>query len=192
MRLIVVRHAETIENKNKIHQGHMDGTLSEEGIKQAQKVGLRFKDEKIDAIYTSDLGRTVDTAKEIMKYHPNLELKLDKGLRERHIKCLSGKTGVPKDFNFDYPPCGSENRDEMMLRFRTFLNDMLSKYKDKTILVVTHAAPTVLFLLMAYNKPQSEFESLWGIKNTAVSIFDIEEDGNHKVHLVNCTKHLEE
>ncbi len=29
------------------------------------------------------------------------------------------------------------------------------------------------------------------IRNTSVSVFDIEENGNHKIHLLNCTKHLD-
>ena len=40
-----------------------------------------WKDEKIDAIYTSTLSRTVDTAKEINKYH-NLKIEKLKELDE--------------------------------------------------------------------------------------------------------------
>ncbi|MBW2970484.1 histidine phosphatase family protein, partial [Candidatus Woesearchaeota archaeon] len=53
MKLIIVRHGQTIENAKKICQGQSLGTLSEKGIKQAKKIGERLKNEKIDKIYVS-------------------------------------------------------------------------------------------------------------------------------------------
>ena len=47
MKLIIVRHGETEENKIGIIQGHLPGTLSVIGIEQAQKIALRLKDEKM-------------------------------------------------------------------------------------------------------------------------------------------------
>ena len=57
MKLILVRHGETNENKNKIVQGFLNTTLSKIGIQQAKKVANRLKDEKIDFAYSSDLDR---------------------------------------------------------------------------------------------------------------------------------------
>jgi len=81
MKLFITRHGETIENINNICQGHIEGQLSKEGINQAKKLANRFKDEQINAIYSSDLNRAVDTAKQILKFHPDLTLILDKRLR---------------------------------------------------------------------------------------------------------------
>jgi len=189
MRLIVVRHGETIENREKICQGQTDGTLSELGIKQAKKLALRLRDEKFDRVYSSDLGRAVNTAKEIMRYHPDLKLKLDKRLRERHIAEIAGQK-FSKDFDWNNLPKGSETRQDLYDRVKNFLDELYSKHKDKTVLIVTHGGVKIIFLLIAYNKPLSDFLSFRGIKNTSVSIWDMEEEGNYKVHLVNCTKHL--
>ena len=62
MKLIIVRHGETIENQAKILQGHLPGTLSNKGIEQAKTIALNLKQEKIAAIYSSDLARAADTA----------------------------------------------------------------------------------------------------------------------------------
>jgi broad specificity phosphatase PhoE len=51
---------------------------------QTQKVAKRLKNEKIDFIYSSDLKRASDTAKEIAKYHPHISIKLTQELRERN------------------------------------------------------------------------------------------------------------
>ena len=45
MKLILVRHGETEENKLKIFQGHTHGVLSSTGIEQAKKLAFRLKDE---------------------------------------------------------------------------------------------------------------------------------------------------
>lgn len=83
MRLIITRHGETEENTAGIIQGHLPGKLSDRGIAQAKKVALRLKNEKIDAIYSSDLARTSDTAKEIAKFHPTIPIEFVKELREK-------------------------------------------------------------------------------------------------------------
>ena len=187
MRLIVVRHGETIENKNNICQGQIEGTLSKLGIKQAKKLALRLKNEKFDSIYSSDLGRAVNTSKEIMKYHSDLKLKLDKRLRERYMGKWQGKPfGKLEDVSKD-----SETDEEMYNRVKDFLDEIYQKHKGETVLVVSHGGAKMMFLLLAHNKPISDYMSFFGLKNTSVSIFDIKENGNHKIHLENCTKHLE-
>ena len=91
MILIITRHGETIENKQGIMQGHLPGTLSEHGIEQAKKLAERLKEEKIDFIYSSDLARAADTAKEIAKFHPNISINFTKELRERNLGELQGR-----------------------------------------------------------------------------------------------------
>lgn len=83
MRLIITRHGETLENMEGIVQGHMHGTLSKKGIEQAEKLAKALKDEQIDYIYSSDLKRASDTAREISKFHKNVPFQLTKDLRER-------------------------------------------------------------------------------------------------------------
>ena len=72
MKLIFVRHGETIENQNHTIQGQTPGQLSEEGKEQARLVAERLKEVKIDKIFTSDLARAKDTAKEIAKFHQDI------------------------------------------------------------------------------------------------------------------------
>jgi probable phosphoglycerate mutase len=90
MKIILTRHGETIENRMGIAQGHLPGKLTEKGIGQAKKLALRLKDEKFDAIYSSDLARAADTAKEIIKFHPNVNAHFVKELRERNIGEFEG------------------------------------------------------------------------------------------------------
>ena len=190
MRLIVVRHGETIENKNGIHQGHTDGTLSKLGVEQAKKLALRLKDEKFDVVYSSDLGRTVNTAKEIMKYHPELKLNLDKRLRERHISQIAGKK-FPENFDWENLPEGSEYWEDVQTRLKEFLDEIYSKHKNDEVLLVTHGGIKLVLIAMLKNKPLLATVKYSVVDNASVSVFEIEKDGDHKIHLLNCTKHLE-
>lgn len=62
-----VRHGETYLNKYKRMQGWSDAPLTAQGEAVAGQTGEILKDIKFDAVYTSDLGRTIRTAKIIMK-----------------------------------------------------------------------------------------------------------------------------
>ena len=75
MILILERHGETQENKEGIFMGHLDTPLSAGGILQAEKLAKRLNAEKINFIYSSDLKRAKETAKEIAKYHTNAPIK---------------------------------------------------------------------------------------------------------------------
>ncbi|MEJ2267962.1 MAG: histidine phosphatase family protein [Nanoarchaeota archaeon] len=89
MKLIIVRHGETEENLKKIWQGHLQGKLTKKGIEQAKKLANRLKDEKLDVIFSSDLDRASDTAKEIAKFHSEVPIYLVEDLRERFTLAIS-------------------------------------------------------------------------------------------------------
>src|SRR5690606_30559966 len=91
MKLIITRHGETEENVAGILQGHLPGKLSARGIEQAKKLALRLQNDKIDFIYSSDLDRAADTAKEIAQYHPNAKIEFVENLRERNLGEFQGR-----------------------------------------------------------------------------------------------------
>ena len=61
-RLCIVRHGETAWNAEHRVQGQLDIPLNNIGLRQAQAVGRALKDERFDAIYSSDLVRARQTA----------------------------------------------------------------------------------------------------------------------------------
>jgi len=144
MKLIITRHGETEENIAGIMQGHLPGKLSDTGISQAKRVAMRLKDEKIDYIFSSDLARAVDTAKEIVKFHPNTPFELVKDLRERYLGKFQGKK--KSDFGWDVKFNASvvvasktcEDTEAFYKRAESFLHKIISKYHDATVLFVGH------------------------------------------------------
>ena len=64
MRLILIRHAQSVANAEGRWQGKMDFDLSEVGVDQSQRLLKRFTDESIDPthVYSSPLTRAYKTA----------------------------------------------------------------------------------------------------------------------------------
>ena len=91
MKLILVRHGETIWNKEKKIQGITDIGLNEKGIEQAEKLAYSLQKEELDAIITSPLRRAYDTAQAIGKYH-DISIKVEEDLQELNAGELEGLT----------------------------------------------------------------------------------------------------
>jgi len=186
MRLIITRHGETVENKALLYSGHRPGKLSDTGIKQAEKLAERLKAEHIDVILSSDLARAADTAEIIKKYHPDAEFHLVKEFREAWLGKYEGKTKDAIDWN--NRPDDIESRKDIRIRIKSLFDRIMDKYKDKTVLLVGHHGSVKALLRIIFGKPiDSPIEAQL---NTSLSIIDIGEDKNHKVHILNCINHL--
>ena len=60
--LYLIRHAEAEGNLYRIAQGQCDSIITDRGYQQIAALAERFRDEPIDAVYSSDLTRTCITA----------------------------------------------------------------------------------------------------------------------------------
>ena len=93
MRLVLVRHGESVWNKKNIFTGWTDVELSEKGIEEAKTAGQRLKEKNFnfDICYTSILKRAIDTMNHIFE-EMNIEIPIYKTykLNERHYGALQG------------------------------------------------------------------------------------------------------
>ena len=83
-KIILIRHGQSLGNAKKIYLGHTDLDLSDFGRRQASVAAEYFKNEKISAIYSSDLLRAYNTA---VPFSENYGLAINKteGLREVYL-----------------------------------------------------------------------------------------------------------
>jgi len=200
MKLICVRHGETEENIKQIIQGHLQGKLTNDGIEQAKRVAKKLKDKKIDHIYSSDLARARDTAKEIAKFHLKTPIKFVEELRERKLGWLEGKQkGVDllnweekrkKYYKPDCRPRGGESYRELYERTKKFLYKILDKHKEDTVLFVSHGGTMKALVGFITNKPIKEIALMKRVDNAGVSVFEVKKDKDHKIHCHNYDKHL--
>ncbi|QXM05645.1 alpha-ribazole phosphatase [Crassaminicella indica] len=150
MKLIFVRHGETEDNNKGLYCGWNDVELTEKGMMQAKKVCEKLKERKIDYIITSDLNRTMKTAEMINKYH-HKKIILEKKLREMNFGLWEGlsykeiKKKYAKELSgweadwIDYAPPFGESVRHMYKRVTSSIDNIIAEYKDKNILIVSHA-----------------------------------------------------
>jgi alpha-ribazole phosphatase len=91
VRLIVVRHGETLYNVQSRFTGQSDIPLSALGERQAAALGKRLAAEPLAAIAASDLQRARVTAQAIARYH-ELPVQEDADLREMTFGAWEGAT----------------------------------------------------------------------------------------------------
>lgn len=87
--LLLIRHGETAWNAEKRLQGHLDIPLNQNGERQAQLLAASLADEKIEAVFASDLSRAKHTASPLAGAH-GLGLTIERDLRERCYGAFEG------------------------------------------------------------------------------------------------------
>lgn len=147
VRITLIRHGETEENRRGIIQGQRPGTLSRRGREQVRELVKIMATEKIDAIYSSDLKRCKDTALPLHQNHPDVSFHYDKNLRELSFGRFEG---LPVFFvswgrrigsllNIRAP--GGESWGNLRDRMREFLNKTYKSHPNDHIVIVTHGGP---------------------------------------------------
>jgi probable phosphoglycerate mutase len=147
--VIIVRHGQTEWNIKGIRQGNLDSRLTEKGMAQAKALAQRLTREHFTALYSSDLGRAVQTAEEVASVTGH-EIITDPRLRERHLGIFQGLSGEeikqkhPEEYKLhrslgpDYVIPGGESVKQQVARNIAYLNEIGSKHLGETIVVVTH------------------------------------------------------
>lgn len=171
MRLILVRHGETIWNKERRLQGHQDSPLTEEGKKQLSVIADALKEEKIDIAYCSDLGRAIDSAKAILLSH-SMKAVQRRELRERSHGIVQGMT--QKQADREYPELQEQRRKskhdfhnpkgesyaDAGARVRPFVEELKQKHASQTVLVVTHGGINRIIIGQLLKLPNEEMMNI--------------------------------
>ena len=157
----IVRHGETEGNASGILG--LNPRLTANGVKQAQGLAKQLKSIHFDAVFSSDLIRAKQTA-EIIVLERDLILQTKKTIREKHFGVMEGKhedvykkkiknlldeleTMTENQRNTIRLAEGMENNEELVMRFGTFLREVVIAYADKTVLVVCHGSLMRIFLI---------------------------------------------
>lgn len=202
MRLIIVRHGQTDYNVQGIMQGLQEKSLNGEGQAQAKKVAQRLQHEKIDLVYSSDLPRALETAQEIVAYHPQLKLIYNTLVRERDYGIYDGKhrdvyLAAWKKTNkpyIEFKPDGGESILELRHRAVRFYEQLKQLHQQETILIVSHGSFIRTFIAALLNEASNYSDSEYfksGPHNTGVNIINVGKDGRCTAEVLNCIKHLE-
>ena len=152
MNLLVVRHAESVWNRDGRWQGQADPPLSSVGAAQARAAAAALG--SIDCIVSSDLERARSTAEIIADALGAGPVIVDDRWRERDVGLWQGLT--VDEIERDYPgalasghrPPGWESSQSMLDRILTAVGYAATRASSGDVLVVSHAG--VVYTLEAH------------------------------------------
>ena len=146
-RLLLIRHAQTEWNIQRRFQGHGDSPITEEGQEQLQRLKSRLVGLEFDVIYSSDLGRTIETS-QMLSGKQRVE---EPRLRERGVGILEGLNLEQimaehaeaflafRSGDKDHQIEGGESLQNALNRAWTFLEEMPEKHPGAELAAVSHA-----------------------------------------------------
>jgi len=186
-KIIIVRHGESLANAAGIYLGHTDWDLSELGKEQARVVADYLAEEKLDAIYSSDLIRAYNTALPHAQMR-GMEIIRSRQLREIYLGDWEGR--LVKELECDYPEefvigwrqgfgtCVPPNGEAVMdvgARIYDELVRIGTLHRGGTVLVACHAAAIrALWAIVTGTPPCEVAEKIPFPKNASCTtvIFD--------------------
>lgn len=148
-KLIIIRHGETVWNVEGRKHGQLDSPLTALGIIQSKALAERLTEESFTTLYSSDLGRAVETA-EYISEQINHEIIFDQRLRERNFGIFQGLTDeqvkekypLERDAHnadkINYVIPAGENLEQYSARVIGCLEDLAVTREGESIAVVTH------------------------------------------------------
>ena len=199
MEIYIVRHGETVWNKEKRLQGTADIELNEFGRALAIETGRNLANVTINKIFSSPLKRAYETAS-LIRGNRDIEIETDDRIRELNFGDYEGQL-FNELFNdesttfqhfFKHPELfvadkNGETLEHLIERATDFMKDKIEPLADKyeRIMIVAHGALNKA--IMSYIK-QHDISMFWsgGLqKNCNVIIVNY---NNGKYNIVNETK----
>ena len=184
-RWLLARHGQTDWNAEGRIQGGTATMLSEEGLRQSQRLAARLADTPLAAIYSSDYSRASLTA-EILAAPHSAPIQLEAGLRERSFGRWEGfsyeeiRASEPELFTHwqsgavDFRPPGGESVEDVavrVLRFATVLKAQHSN--DETALIVGHGSCLRSLAVGTLGLPADTRRGLALLDNASLSVLEI-------------------
>ena len=178
-RVLAVRHGETAWNVENRIQGQLDVPLNALGRWQAQRLAHAMGGEAIDAIYTSDLVRTVETATPTAR-GGNVACVGDPGLRERGFGVFEGMTFTEIEQRWpeqsarwrrrepDFGAEGGETLSAFYGRSIATTTRLAAAHPGQTIMIVTHGG-VLDCLYRAASRIELNASRTWELANTGVN-----------------------
>lgn len=199
VKLILVRHALTVDNQKSRLSGHIDSSISEEGKEQIDKIINYLKDFYIDKIYTTTSSRTKDTVKKLSKLK-SIEIIEKESLKEISFGDFEGltfdeiKDKYPKEFQdmiekgYEYKYPNGESLIDSYNRVCIELDNIISNNDDRTILICSHGG-TIRNIITYLISNSYKYHWNFKIDNGSVTILEVQ-DGFTVITAMNNTSFI--
>ncbi|APC36415.1 MULTISPECIES: histidine phosphatase family protein [Nocardiopsis] len=199
-RLVLLRHGQTPLSVERRFAGRGDIPLTEDGHAQARAAARRLAPRPFDAVVSSPLRRTRDTAAHAAEAL-GLPVEIDEGFVETDFGDWEGMTfaearaqaPVAVDRWLADPetaPPGGESFAAASRRVAAARRALVERHRGRTVLVVTHVTPIKALVQQALLAP---LEALYRmhLDTACLTEVDVFADGPMVVRSLNDTAHLE-
>jgi broad specificity phosphatase PhoE len=201
VRILLARHGETVFNVEGRWQGQSDSQLTERGVAQAEQLALALRDETISAVYSSDLGRSMETARRVADLHA-LEVLPEPRLREIDVGQWTGLTRpqiqarFPAEFEewaerpaYVLLPAG-ETLAHAQARALEFFSESMPRHLGQTIVVIAHGAIGQAILVHGMGRPIGDLWLKERLDNCQISRLEWTSEGGLKLIELSDVRHL--
>jgi probable phosphoglycerate mutase len=198
--VFLIRHGATVLSKEDRFAGSSDVALSKEGLEEARKLGERLKDEKMSAVYCSDMHRAIHTAEAVAKPHGLTPIPV-RGLREIdhghweemvHQEVETKYAAEYKAWEADpllTPPPGGESGLAVLARSLPALAKIVADHPDQTLAVVSHKATNRLLLCSLLGIDPRLYRARIAQDTACLNTIEFRDINNARVKLLNDTSH---
>jgi len=199
LKLILVRHGETLSNRENRVQGITDTELSDHGYAQVEKLAESLRNEPIDCIVSSPLKRAYQTAQAISKFHKtaievenNLQ-EMNHGdfenvtiaeLKKKHLPFLKQWFNNPASIAM---PNG-ESLYDLQMRAWSVIEKIIEN--SKNTIVVSHGMAIMTILCKIKDMELSHAREM--LVNIASKSYVAFENGKGVITMFNDTSHLKD
>jgi len=199
-RVFLIRHGATTLTAEDRFAGETDVPLSDLGRDQLRRLAARLAHEKIAAVYTSPLSRTMDSARLIAEPH-ELPVTAREGLREISHGHWEGRTRAEveqmypeeyarwEDDPFTFAPQGGETGLAVTARALPTLLDLVAAHPNDSIIVVSHKATIRLLLSALLGFDSRTYRDRLDQSPAALNIVDFKDLIRARLSLFNDTAH---
>ncbi len=201
--LYLIRHGQSAGNAEGRFGGHGPTPLSKLGLEQAEKTAKALAKEGINAIYTSDLLRAVQTAEPLAKLL-NLPIHRSESFRERNVGVLEGltfdesKEQYPRDYyalinrSVHHVITEGESYRHLLRRITTELRNIIRNHQRERIAIYSHTGAICFLTLHLLGAIHRDTKSTpWIItSNCGINRFEFRGPRNVRVLALNDTRHL--
>ncbi|WBL34910.1 histidine phosphatase family protein [Tepidiforma flava] len=199
-RILLTRHGQTVANVEGRFCGHSETRLTPLGEAQARALGARLAAVAIDACYTSDLSRAVETARLALgeraiapvrradlreRHYGQWEMEREDDVRRRDpVRFAQMEAEDPA-----WQPPGGESTAGVRARTFAALQDIAAAHAGETVLVVGHGTALNCMLSMVLGMPETHVFR-FDVRHCA--LFEVEAgDGPLTVVRMNDAAHLD-
>lgn len=178
---LLIRHGESLANRESFFAGQLDVPLEDKGLAQAQLTARFITDHyRVDRVYASDLRRAYDTGKAVADLL-GLPVTGDPRLREINAGHWQGLqfTRILQQYPEDYETwlhdigfcvcSGGESVAQLGQRIMTALTDLAQKHPAETVVIATHATPIRVMRSLLHPKGLSQMKDIPWVSNASVT-----------------------